>query len=48
MYFIILKMAEVCGQNINMNYNYCTKAVIVFVSRIIVKKLIIFQKLERE
>ena len=37
--FIILKMAIVFGRNVNVNFNYCTKAVILFISRIIVHKL---------
>ena len=51
--FIILKMAKVCGQNINVNFNYCRKAVILFMSRIVVNKLsavhkILFRKLEND
>ena len=50
--FIILKMARVFGGNVNVNFNYCTKAVILFMSRIIINKLsvlhkILFMKLEK-
>ena len=50
--FIILKMARVFGRNVNVNFNYCTKAVILFMSRIIVNKLsvlhkILFRKLKK-
>ena len=45
-------MARVFGRNVNVNFNYCTKAVIFFMSRIIVNKLsvlhkILFRKLEK-
>ena len=49
--FIILKMARVFGRNVNVNFNYCTKTVILFMSRIIVNKLSVlslkFRKLEK-
>ena len=38
-------MAKVCDQNVNVNFNYCTEAVILFLSWIIVIKQNCFQKI---
>ena len=37
-------MARVFGRNVNVNFNYCTKTVILFMSRIIVNKLSVLHK----
>ena len=46
-------MAKVCGQKVNVNFNYCIKAIELFMSRIVVNKLsafhkILFRKLEND
>ena len=50
-YVVILKLAKLCDQNVK-NSNHCIKAVIVFMSRISVKKSYILKNilknLERE
>ena len=44
-------MAKVCGRNVNVDFNYCIKTVILFMSRIVNKlsafHKILFTKLEK-
>ena len=37
-------MDKVCGQNVNVNFNYCLKAVVPFKYRFVVNKLSAFHK----
>ena len=46
-------MAKVCGRNINVNFNYCIKAVIHFMYKIVINKQtafhkVLFRKLEKD
>ena len=46
-------MAKVCGRNVHVNFNYCSKAVVLFMSMIVVNKLrafhtILFRKREKD
>ena len=52
-YFIIFKMAKVCGRNVIVTINYCIKVDVLFLSGIVVNKRsafhkILFRKLEKD
>ena len=38
-------MAKVCDRNVNVNFNYSIKAVVIFMSRIVVNKQSVFHKI---